>query len=191
MKFYTSLCALFLLSGCAAPLLIIGSTATVGTLATREKGVTGTMGDTQISAVISSKLLKKNSTMFTQVDVNVQGGEVLLTGFVKESEWQVEAERLAWTVSGVTAVNNHIEVSENKISTYASDCMITTKARNALLFEREVKSLNYSIKTANGVIYVLGIAQNQEEHHLVTKLLSKISSVQKIVTYVRIKGKAA
>lgn len=184
-----SVCFSLLLSGCAVPVLIVGTTATVGTLTLREKGVTGTVGDSQMSAMISAKLLQNNSEMFTQVDVNVQGGEALLTGFVKEPQWQVEAERIAWSVNGIKVVNNNIQVSdEGTLGTYVTDCMITTKAKNALLFETQIKSLNYSIKTVGGKLYLMGIAQNKEEHDLATQILSKVGGVKQIVSYVRIKG---
>jgi osmotically-inducible protein OsmY len=177
-----------LLTGCAAPIVLVGGTAAMGTMSLREKGVTGTFGDTQMSTMISAKMLAENSEMFTQVDVNVQGGEVLLTGFVKDPQSQVEAERIAWSVNGVKAVNNNIKVQDASFTDYVSDCYITSRAKNALLFERDIKSMNYSVKTVEGVIYLMGIAQNQAEHDMVTKIMSQIGGVEKIVSYVRIKG---
>jgi osmotically-inducible protein OsmY len=189
MKNFLILLCLFALSGCAVPVLIVGTTAAVGTLSLREKGVTGTVGDSQMSAMISAKLLQQDSAMFTQVDVNVQGGEALLTGFVSEPKWQVEAERIAWSVNGIKSVNNNIQVSdEGTLGTYMSDCLITSKAKNALLFETKIKSLNYSVKTVGGILYLMGIAQHKAEHDLATHVLSKISSIKQIVSYVRIKG---
>lgn len=175
------------LSSCVAP-LVIGGGAAVGTLATREKGIMGTVDDSQISVVVKAKLYQLDPDLYAKVTVNVQSGEVLLAGFVQKPEWQVEAERIAWEVKGVKQVVNHIEVAEGEgFGTMMSDSVITTQVKANLLCDGDIRSLNYSIKTINGVVYIMGIAQNQAELDKVTKYASSVKGVTKVLSYAKVK----
>jgi osmotically-inducible protein OsmY len=184
--------SLFLVTGCLAP-LVIGGGAAVGTLAVREKGVTGTMSDSQISMVIKAKLYSYNTDLHARVTVNVEGGEVLLTGSVQNQEWPIEAERIAWEASGVKKVLNNIEVVDNDdigVGIYAKDSWITTQLKSKLLFGDDIRSINYSIKTVGGVAYIMGIAQSKEELDKVLEIASKTSGVTKVVNYTKVRGEA-
>lgn len=184
--------SLFLVTGCLAP-LVIGGGAAVGTLAVREKGVTGTMSDSQISMVIKAKLYRYNTDLHARVTVNVEGGEVLLTGSVQNQEWPIEAERIAWEASGVKKVLNNIEVVDNDdigVGIYAKDSWITTQLKSKLLFGDDIRSLNYSVKTVGGVAYILGIAQSKEELDKVLEIASKTPGVTKVVNYTKVRGEA-
>lgn len=194
MKLKFSLTLLLLvsfLSSCAP--VIIGGGALVGALATREKGVSGTVSDSQISVMIKAKYYSFNSDLHSKVGVNVQSGEVLLTGSVPDPQWQVEAERMAWEVNGVKGVDNHIEVSEDGggLGTLAQDTLITTQVKSHLLFDGDIRSLNYSIKTIAGNVYIMGLAQSQEELEKVTKYASGVKGVNKVVSYAKLKEEAA
>lgn len=181
-----------LLSGCLAP-LVIGGGAAVGTLATREKGVTGTMSDSQISIVVKAKLYSFNPDLHARVGVNVQEKEVLLTGKVHVPEWQVEAERLAWQAKGVKKVLNDIQVVDHDefgVGAFAKDSWITTQLKSKILFTEKVRSLNYSIKTVGSVVYIMGIAQSQEELDEVLKIASNIMYVSRVVNYTKLKDEA-
>jgi osmotically-inducible protein OsmY len=181
-----------LLSGCVAP-LIIGGGAAVGTMATREKGVTGTLSDSQISVVIKAKLYSFDPDLHARVAVNVQDREVLLTGKVHVPEWQVEAERLSWQAQGVLRVHNNIEVvdkDELHLGDFAKDSWITTQLKSKILFTEEVRSLNYSIMTVAGVVYVMGVAQNQAELDKVLQMASDTMYVKRVVNYTKVKGEA-
>lgn len=180
------LLGLFLLTSCAP--VIIGAGALVGTLATREKGVSGTLSDSQMSTLIKTKIYSFSPDLHAQVGVNVQDAEVLLTGTVQDTQWQIEAERLAWEVKGVKQVDNHIQGPEDSESASTiKDSWITTQIKTNLLFKDEVRSLNYSIKTVNGIVYIMGMAQTQAELDYVTKKASTIDGVKKVLCYARLK----
>lgn len=177
--------AVMALSACAP--IILGGGAIVGTLATRDKGIIGTASDSQISTVLKAKIYSYSSDLYTKIGINVQNAEVLLTGSVPNPEWQVEAERIAWAIEGVKLVVNHIEVSEGAgLGSMAADSLITTQIKTALLFNGAVRSLNYSIKTVGGVVYIMGDAQSQEELDIVSERISKVKGVKKVMNYARI-----
>ena len=143
--------------------------------------------------VIKAKLYSFDTDMHARVTVNVEGGEVLLTGSVNKQEWPIEAERIAWEASGVKKVLNNIEVVDNDdigVGIYAQDSWITTQLKSKLLFGDDIRSLNYSIKTVGGVAYISGIAQSKEELDKVLEIASKTSGVTKVVNYTKVRGEA-
>lgn len=179
--------ALFL-SGCVPAL--IGGAAGVGAAAVKEKGLGGSINDTQISSKIKVNLYAKDPELHQKVGVNVQNGEVLLTGSVPDQKTHLEVIKMCWEVPGVNRVIDNIGVS-TKNGTFgetASDAWITTKIKSSTLFTRDVQSVNYSIKTVSGVVYIMGIAQDKAELDRVLECARSVDNVKKVVSYVRIKG---
>jgi osmotically-inducible protein OsmY len=183
-------CTTLLLTGCVAP-IIVGGSAAMGTMATREKGVVGTLSDSKISVTIKKKYYDFSPDLHGHVGINVQEGEVLLTGSVPNEEWQMEAERMAWKVRGVTKVHNNLTVMQDPnsiketLGSVPLDAWITTQIKSKVLFLENVQSLNYSIKTVDQVVYVMGIAQNRDEAQKVLDVASNTSSVKKVVDYTK------
>lgn len=176
------------LTGCAAPLLLAGGGIAAGTLSLREKGISGTMGDSSINTVIAAKLHQTSPEAFTQIDVDVYMGEVLLTGSVKDPSWSLEAEKLSWKSSGVRAVYNHIQTTEDSsFLDYTKDTWITTKIKSKMLAEKKINSLNYMIKTVGGTAYVMGTAESEEEMNAVHSILKDTSGLKEVMTYVTTK----
>lgn len=176
------------LSGCIAP-VVLGGSGAAAIMGSREKGIKGAFSDSGLSTKIKMKLYEFNPDMHAKVTVNVQNGEVLLMGIVTDSAWKSEAERLAKEVEGITAVINNIETEgEEDLGTLSGDSWITTKIKSKLMFADDLYSLNYSVKTINGVVYLMGIANDQTELDKILDLVSKVGGVQKVVNYIKIKG---
>lgn len=175
------------LVGCV-PAVVGGGVATVGVAATKEKGVTGAWTDTKISAAIKLGLYQKDPDLHRLVDVNVQNGEVLLTGAVPTEEMHLDAVKIAWDCQGVKRVIDNIAQSEGaSIGTYAHDTWITTQLKSSLMFDGDIQSRNYSVKTVSGQVYLMGIAQDQAELDKVMGYASNMDGVEKVVSYVRLK----
>lgn len=176
-----------ILVGCV-PAVVGGGAATVGVAATKEKGVTGAWTDTKISLAIKTGLYQKDPDLHRLVDVNVQNREVLLTGAVPKDEMRLEAEKIAWDCQGVKRVINNIGLSEGaSLGTYLSDTAITTQLKTSLMFDGDVQSRNYSVKTVSGQVYLMGIAQDQAELDRVTSHARNTSGVEKVISYVHLK----
>jgi len=175
------------LTGCVAPFLIVGGGA-VGTLALKDKGVSGTINDNSINGLIAARLHQKSSEIFTQVDIDVHMGEVLLTGFIKDPSIGNDVEKIAWKSDGVKAVYNHIQTSEAASSLdFTADAWITAKLKTKFLAEKGVNSLNYFMKTIAGTVYIMGTAESKAEMSSVKLLLSTTSGVKEVVIYITVK----
>jgi osmotically-inducible protein OsmY len=177
-------------SGCIP--LAIGAGAATGAAVVQERSVGANLDDTTIRLNIEGLLLKEGGPLAEQVGVEVSEGRVLLTGAVRTPDDRVKATMISWRSAGVTEVINEIQVTDkSSLGNLAKDTWITTKLRARILADTQVNDLNYTVETVNGVVYLIGIAASQQELDRVTGYARNISSVQKVVNYVRVKGGAA
>ena len=103
-----------------------------------------------------------------------------------------DAVRLVWTIDGVKEVLNEIQVhAGGDVIDYARDSWITASLKSTLTFDENVLAINYAIETVNGVIYLIGIAQDRKEMDRVIGHARSIGYVRKIVNYVRVKTGSA
>jgi osmotically-inducible protein OsmY len=185
---YVTLLSVFSLGGCA-PLILTGVAAT-GIVAAQERTPGAAIDDSLITATIHKKLMEQDpNNLFGHVSVESNEGRVLLTGKVHESRYMIDAVRLTWQVDGVREVINEIQVGQGTtFRDFARDSWITGRIKSRILFDKHVMSINYTIETVQGVVYLMGVAQNQEELDRVKGHASTIAGVQRVVSHVRIKG---
>ncbi|WP_032112888.1 BON domain-containing protein [Candidatus Paracaedibacter symbiosus] len=175
-----------ILSGCAPA--IIGGAAAVGGSIVQEKGVSGNITDSQIATKIKVALYQNDPDLYHHVNVTVQNGEVLLTGNVATNEMHIQAVKISWDTKGVKRVIDNMTVAKQvSASLYAKDTWITTQIKTQLLFEQNIQSMNYSIKTVSGNVYLMGIAQNQAELEEALDIIRHVDGVKKVISYVRLK----
>ena len=171
------------LSACAPA--IIGGAAAVGGSVFQEKGVSGNITDSQISTKIKVALYQEDPNVYHHVNVTVQNKEVLLTGNVDTNEMHLQAIKISWDTKGVKRVIDNMTVAKSaSFGLYAKDTWLTTQIKTQLLFHQNIQSVNYSIKTVEGNVYIMGIAQNQAELNEVTEVIRHIDGVKKVISYV-------
>lgn len=188
-----SLKILFLLSisimasSCAA--LVIGAGGEGARLAAQERSAGDAVDDASIVLKIKNRYAQADyKDLLANVEIKSIEGRVLLTGNVDKPDSQIEGVRLAWQVNGVKEVINQIQVNDKAgFGNYARDVWISTQIRTRLLFEKHIRSVNYSTITVNQTVYLMGIAQDQEELDRATYVASTTDYVQKVVSYVRLK----
>lgn len=176
---------LLALSGCVG--VMIGAGATAGTAAMEERGLGGAIDDTVIRTDINGRWSNADERMWRKVGLQVHQGRVLLTGAVDTPAMRDQAVRLTWQVKGVKEVINEIQIAEAGVEGFARDTLISTQLKSELLFDGEISSINYSIETVGGIVYLLGLAQNQAELDRVTNRARNIDYVRKVVSHVKIK----
>jgi len=177
-----------LLTGCIP--ILIGGAATGGVVAVQERTAGNAVDDTSIRVAIAGKFIQQDAgDIFKNVAVHVTEGRVLLTGDVDKPDSKVEAVRLAWTVGGVKEVMNEIQVDDKTgILDYAKDSWTANQVRTKLLLEKDLRSVNYNVEVVNGVVYLMGIAQDQAELGKATYLAGTTSNVKQVVSHVILKN---
>ena len=89
---------------------------------------------------------------------------------------------MAWETDGVRSVRNDLKVKEQfNLKQSATDILISSQLRTALIFNKEIKATNYQIDTYKNKIYIYGIAFTTKEKDSVVKEAKEISGVKDVI----------
>ena len=174
------------LSGCTE--LIVGTVATTGIAIAEERSVGDAVDDLAIRAELNHLFFQRDVELYQNVSFSVFEGRVLIKGSVPTPEDRIGALRLAWQADGVREVINELQVTdEGGLLDYARDTWISAQLKGRLLVDGDVLSINYSIETVNGTVYLLGIAQDEAEIVRVIEHARGIEDVKQVVSHVVVK----
>jgi osmotically-inducible protein OsmY len=177
--------------GACAP-VVVGTGVAVGIAASQERGLKGAASDTKIRLQIDRLWLEESTSLYTKIGLQVQEGRVLLSGQVPGPEARVTAVRLAWQAEDVIEVINEIEIGDkSSLLDAARDEWIAAQLRARMVGDAAIASINYSIETVNGSVYLIGIAQSQAEVDRVVAYAKNIAYVRRVLNYMRIKTTGA
>jgi osmotically-inducible protein OsmY len=179
------------LGGCVGALVVGGLAAAAGGgyAAAQERGVNGVVDDLSLKTDIEKGLLQQDAQLQTGITASVFGGRVLLTGRVASPEMKAAAEQIAGQTHDVRALYDEVEVAPAAGAwDDASDAWITTRVRSELVIDPDVRSVNYTIDTANRSVYLMGSARSQAELDRATRIARYVPGVRRVVSYVDIRG---
>ena len=143
---------------------------------------------TQIDDSIMQKNLIARLTLFEKkyfikVSVKVLDGRIFLGGKVDELEEKLKITKMAWETKGARSVKNNIAVKQKfSFKNMATDVLITSQLRAALIMNKRVKAANFNIDTINQKIYVFGIARDENEKAEIIQEAKQIVDVKEVVT---------
>jgi len=176
-------------------IIIFSSLLLYGCVGVSSQGVLGTgvsiytdprtLG-TQIDDSIMQKSLgirvaQVNSKYIISVSTKVIDGHIFLKGTVDTVDEKILMTKLAWKIEGARSVKNNLKVKDKfSLKNEAKDLLITSQIKVALLANKKVKSVNYQINTVNQIIYIFGIAQNEEERREVINESKQILDVKNV-----------
>ncbi len=177
------------LTGCTAGGLAVGGAAAAGVATVQERTLGRAIDDKALEIQINHRLLQADEVLFRKISVEALEGRVLLLGAVPKPDDRIEASRLAWETPGVREVMNEVQVTDRSgIVNYFKDAKITTELRLLILRDRDIRDINYSIETVNGIVYLLGIAQDKAELDKLTHHARNIAGVEKVISHVRLRS---
>ena len=138
--------------------------------------------DTLMQKKLVARLTILEKKYFLKIQVEILDGRIFLTGKVDEPEEKIKITKMAWETKGVRSVKNAIEIKgQSNFKSTGKDVLITAQLRAALLFNKLVKSGNYTLETINRKIYIFGIAMNEEEKKEAIDEAKKIYDVKEII----------
>tara|TARA_B110000971_G_scaffold216198_1_gene250843 strand:+ start:513 stop:1103 length:591 start_codon:yes stop_codon:yes gene_type:complete len=172
-------------------LILLVTSCIKSNLSTFGKGVSIGFDPRTVGMQIDDILMQKNlvarltltqKKYFLSIQVEILDGRIFLTGKVDEPEEKIKITKMAWETRGVRSVKNAIEIKgQSNFKSTTKDILITSQLRAALLFNRLVKSGNYTLETINKTIYIFGIAMNAEEKKEVIGEANKIYDVNEVI----------
>ena len=138
--------------------------------------------DTLMQKKLVARLTILEKKYFLKIQVEILDGRIFLTGKVDEPEEKIKITKMAWETKGVRSVKNAIEIKgQSNFKSTAKDILITTQLRTAIIFNKLVKSSNYTLETINKTIYIFGIAMTDEEKKEIIEEAKKIYDVKDII----------
>ena len=139
--------------------------------------------DTLMQKNLVARLTLAEKKYFLSIQIEVLDGRIFLTGKVDEPEEKIKITKLAWETKGVRSVKNAITIKgQSNFKSTAKDILITSQLRTALIFNKLIKSRNYTLETINKNIYIFGISMNDEEKNEVIKEAQKIYDVEEVIS---------
>ncbi len=176
-----------ILSGCVAA---VGTgVISLGLSAAKDKTIGQSIDDSAISSSIKRSFLVSGfKKLYIRINVEVEKGRVLYTGYVKDDQDILTAIDIAWKQKGVKEVINEliVEDSDSK-SPYVKDSWITAQIKTRIFLNRKIKFINYTIVTNRKTVYIFGFAKSDEELQEVASIAASINGVEKVISHVTIK----
>jgi osmotically-inducible protein OsmY len=166
--------------------------------------------DKWMAVKIRSRLLVKGNVSATNTKVDVNNGNVVLTGTAKNSAQKELTEVYAKDIDGVKSVQNDIVVTNDYASSsydrnrtdadrdrYSNnetmgekidDASITSQVKFALLSHKSTSALKTKVTTTDGVVRVTGDANSDAEKSLVTKLAQDVRGTKSVTNDMTVKS---
>ena len=180
-KFLLFIFILFFLHGCVG-------TASKGVFGT---GVSIAFDPRTVGTQIDDSIMQKNlvarltltdKKYLLTIGIKVIDGRFFLTGKVDNPEEKLQITKMAWETKGTRSVRNDIKIKEKfNFKASAKDLLITSQLRTAIIFNKKIKSANYSIDTYKKKIYVYGIATTEDERREVINEAKQILDVEDVI----------
>lgn len=173
--------------GCSRTGMLVGAAATGGVAASKDKGFSTATDDTRIRFELNALLLQEDFEVFNAVHLQVEEGRVLLSGNVPKPDDKVKIFRLAWRPEGVNEVIDELVVDDSSsLSDAALDRWIKLRLDTLLLFDVDVKDINYSTEVVNQEVYLIGLARSEDERERVVAHAKAVPYVKGVTDYLRV-----
>lgn len=142
---------------------------------------------------IRSRLLVKGNVSATSTTVAAKDGVVTLGGTADNAAQKELTEAYAKDIEGVKSVKNEIVVTATPatgetIGEKIDDASITSQVKFALLSHKSTSALKTNVTTTDGVVGISGVAANDAEKSLVTKLAQDVRGAKSVENHMTVKS---
>ena len=180
-KLILSLLSISLLFGCVGT-SSSGVFGTGVTIAMDPRTLGTQIDDSIMDKSLDARIVTMNKNYFLSIKTKILDGRIFLTGKVDTPEEKLKLTKLALETKGARSVKNDLKIKEKfNFKQSAKDLLITSQLRSAIIFNKQVKAVNYNIDTYKKKIYVYGIAHNLEEREIVIKEAKEILDVEDVI----------
>ena len=173
-------------------LLILASCVGTGSKGVFGTGVSIALDPRSLGTQIDDSIMQKNlvarlalteKKYILKVSVKVLDGRIFLRGKVNEPEEKLKITKMAWETKGARSVRNNIIIKQKfSFKNMATDVLITSQLKTALILNKNVKAANFNINTFNQKTYVFGIAHTEEEKKQIIQEAKQIVDLKELVT---------
>ena len=173
---FSLLCVL--LAGCVA---VVAVGAAGGMAVYDRRSVAMMERDARIFYVVHKAIVSDPRFRDSRIVVSSYNQVVLLVGQTPIASLRVAAEKIAHNTPKVRRVYDEITVDYPlPLSRQSKDTLITGQVRSKMLAQKGLESGSIHIVTENGVVYLMGIA-TQEQANLAVNVARQVKGVYKVV----------
>ena len=143
--------------------------------------------DAWITAKVKTALLFHRNVSATGTTVYTKDGVVTIQGVAASQAEKELTTEYAKDIDNVKEVKNNMTITTSPAVTGETmgdkidDASITAQVKSSLLSHHSTSALHTSVSTTDGVVTLGGIAKNDAEKSLVTKLATDINGVTSVV----------
>ena len=173
-------------------LLLLNSCVGSSTSGVFGTGVSVALDPRTLGTQIDDSIMQKNllarlalteKKYLIKLSIKVLDGRIFLGGKVDEPEEKLKITKIAWETKGVRSVKNNIAIKQKfSFKNTATDVLITSQLRVALILNKDVKAANFNIDTINQKTYIFGIAHNEKEKKEIIQEAKQIADLKNLVT---------
>ena len=157
-----ALVLLAVLPGCATTVVSLGADAAY--TASEERTTDEVIDDSKIKIELNKLLVDADAELWKDVSTVVYRGRVLLLGSVEAAEAKARAGKIGGQPDGVVEVINDIQVTDaGGVGAFLNDFAIEKSIQARYLFGEGIDSANFRVRSVNGTVYLIGLAETRAE----------------------------
>lgn len=170
-----------------AGLAFAGAVTAASTLGAAQTAGDERPDDVSLKQSVIGRMLDARADFFADIQIDIIGGDALLTGRVATVPDKARATALVRSVPGVQTVTNEIHVGAlDDVKRITSDLLLERQIRKEMrsVFGARMPRLNW--RATNGVVYVFGHARTEWEHNRALAIVKQTEGAVRIVDHLRI-----
>ena len=181
------LVAVFASPACAPTLISLGADAAY--TASEERTTDEVVDDNKIKIELNKLLVDDSLGLWKDIGTVVYRGRVLLIGAVETPEAKAKAGEIGHTPEGVKEVINEIQVTdEGGVGSFVNDVAIEKSIQVKYLFDADIDSANFRVRSVNGTVYLIGLAESRAELDKALAIARATGDVKNVVNYMRVQA---
>jgi hyperosmotically inducible protein len=143
--------------------------------------------DAWITMKVKTALLFHRNVSATGTSVYTKNGIVTLQGEASSMAQKELTTEYARDIDNVKSVNNEMTIAETAVKPDATvgdkidDASITAEVKSSLFSHSSTSAMHTTVSTTDGVVTLSGVAKNDAEKSLVTKLATDINGVTSVI----------
>ncbi|HVY54038.1 MAG TPA: BON domain-containing protein [Gammaproteobacteria bacterium] len=147
--------------------------------------------DSIITTKIKSKIAMEKALSIFKIGVTTVNGIVTLTGKVNSDADASKAIEIAQATDGVKDVDaSQLNIAQS--SQPVTDVAITAKVKGMFIKEKlfgdkDISAMSINVETNNGIVYLTGKADNQQQIDNAIKIAESVNGVKKVDSRVTVK----
>jgi osmotically-inducible protein OsmY len=143
--------------------------------------------DAWITTKVKTALLFHRNVSASGTTVYTKDGVVTLQGVADSMAEKELTTEYAKDIDNVKSVNNEMTIASTPVvagettGDKIDDASITAQVKSSLLSHHSTSALHTGVSTTDGVVTLTGVAKNEAEKSLVTKLATDINGVTSVI----------